>query len=140
MNHLDGNTCPYCNRRTKYLDSAVVYGKSYGMIYHCAPCQAWVGVHKGTNKALGRLANKELRDWKVEAHKYFDPLWQRKMRQGYSKSKARHKAYKWLSQQMGMSIKVAHIGMFDVDQCKQVVEICKPYYHEPPTIYNRRVK
>ena len=31
------------------------------MIYICKPCDAYVGVHKGTDKALGRLANKELR-------------------------------------------------------------------------------
>jgi hypothetical protein len=101
------------------------------MIYYCAPCQAWVGVHKGTNKALGRLANAELREWKKEAHKYFDPLWQAKIKQGYTKTQARRRAYKWLSQQMGIPVKETHIGMFDVDQCKQVVEICKRYYLEP---------
>lgn len=137
---FDGNTCPYCSRRTKYVDSAVVYGKSYGKIYYCAPCQAWVGVHKGTSKALGRLANAELREWKKEAHKYFDPLWQKKIQQGSKKHDARRLAYKWLSEQMSIPIRETHIGMFDVDQCKQVVEICKPYYHEPPPIYNRRVK
>ena len=36
-------------------------------------------------------------------------------------------AYKWLSEQLGMPRKDTHIGMFDVDQCKRVVEICKPY-------------
>lgn len=99
-------------------------------MYCCKPCDAWVGVHRGTDKALGRLANKELRDWKVEAHKYFDPLWQRKMQQGYSKTQARRMAYGWLAEKMGISIKVAHIGMFDVNQCKQVVELCKPYNYE----------
>lgn len=127
---FDGKACPYCNQPTQYIDSKRVYAKSYGMIYLCEPCGAWVGVHKGTDKALGRLANKELRQWKQAAHKYFDPLWQRKMELGYTKSKARHIAYKWLAGEMGLSIKVAHIGMFDVDQCKQVIEICKPYYHE----------
>lgn len=101
------------------------------MIYLCELCEAWVGVHKGTDKALGRLANKELRQWKREAHKYFDPMWQKKMVQGFTKSKARHMAYRWLAGEMGLCIKVAHIGMFDVDQCKKVVELCKRYYHEP---------
>lgn len=137
MSLLDGNTCPYCDRRTKYVDSSVVYGKSYGKIYYCADCQAWVGVHKGTNKALGRLANKELREWKQEAHRYLDPLWVKKMRQGHSKTQARRMAYKWLSVQMGIPTKETHIGMFDVDQCKQVVDICKRYYNEPTTVHNR---
>lgn len=100
------------------------------MIYYCAPCQAWVGVHKGTNKALGRLANAKLRKAKCIAHYYFDKLWKKKMQQGFGKSAARHKAYKWLSEQMGLSFKDTHIGMFDVEQCKKVVEICKPFYHE----------
>jgi hypothetical protein len=134
---FDGKTCPYCNQPTQYVDSKRVYTKSYGMIYLCEPCGAWVGVHKGTNTALGRLANRELRKWKKDAHKYFDPLWQKKMKQVYSKTKARHKAYTWLAEQMGLSIKDTHIGMFDVEQCKQVIEICKRYYHEPPPIYHR---
>jgi hypothetical protein len=134
---FDGKTYPYCNRPTRYVDSKGVYTKSYGMIYLCEPCGAWVGVHKGTNKALGRLANRELRQWKKDAHKYFDPLWQKKMNQGHSKTSARHKAYEWLACQMGLQVKDTHIGMFDVDQCKQVVELCKQYYHEPPTIYHR---
>ena len=29
---------------------------------------AYVGVHKGTDKPLGRLANAELRYWKKRAH------------------------------------------------------------------------
>lgn len=136
MSLLDGNTCPYCNRPTKYVDSAVVYSRSYGKIYYCSDCQAWVGVHKGTNKALGRLANAELREWKIEAHKYFDPLWQKKMQQGLSKTQARRRAYKWLAGLMGIPASETHIGMFDVDQCKRVVEICKRYYHEPTTIHN----
>src|ERR1044072_1392050 len=82
MSLHDGKTCPYCNRPTQYVDSKRVYTKSYGMIYLCEPCGAWVGVHRGTNVALGRLANRELRKWKKDAHKYFDPLWQKKMRQG----------------------------------------------------------
>lgn len=56
-----GKVCPYCKEQTEYVDSACIYGKSYGMIYLCRKCDAYVGVHKGTNKALGRLANKELR-------------------------------------------------------------------------------
>ena len=53
--------CDYCGRRPEYVDSAVSYGKSYGMTLLCSPCNAYVGVHDGTNKPLGRLANAELR-------------------------------------------------------------------------------
>lgn len=122
-----GKVCPYCNEKTEYVDSSCIYGRSYGMIYICRPCDAYVGVHKGTDDALGRLANSELRHWKKEAHAMFDPLWRRKMEQGFSKKKARGKAYKWLSEQMGIDIKLTHIGMMDIEQCKRVVELCSEW-------------
>lgn len=126
---LAGKVCPYCDGATEYVDSAVVYyGKSYGMIYLCKPCNAWVGVHKGTDTALGRLANNELRKWKKEAHRYFDGLWKKKMTQGFTKQESRTAAYIWLSSKMGIEPEYTHIGMFDVTQCKQVVEICRPFY------------
>ena len=73
-----GLLCPYCLNLTEYVDSSIIYGKSYGMIYLCKRCDAYVGVHRGTAKSLGRLANKTLRHWKKEAHRYFDNIWMRK--------------------------------------------------------------
>lgn len=62
---LTGKICPYCGQPTEYVDSAALYhGISYGMIYLCRKCDAYVGVHRGTDKALGRLANRSLREWK----------------------------------------------------------------------------
>ena len=66
--------CDYCGRETEYVDSKVIYGKSYGKIYLCRNCMAYVGVHKGTDKPLGRLANAELRNWKKAAHAVFDSV------------------------------------------------------------------
>ena len=109
--------CPYCGRNARYVDSKTIYGKSYGKVYFCKRCDAYVGVHRGTDKPLGRLANKELRYWKVKAHEAFDPLWK-------SKRKTRSEAYAWLALQMDLCAEDCHIGMFDVEQCKKVVEIC----------------
>lgn len=93
------------------------------MIYLCRPCNAYVGVHKGTDRALGRLADSELRYWKKAAHAAFDPLWQKQISQGISKHTARGNAYKWLAEQMQLDSNDAHIGMMDVEQCKRVVEL-----------------
>jgi hypothetical protein len=120
----EGKICPYCNSKTEYVDSSCIYGKSYGMIYICKPCDAYVGVHKGTDKALGRLANKDLRHWKKEAHAHFDPIWKKEVEKGIDKKGARNKAYKWLSEQMELHIDLTHIGMMDIKQCKQVVKFC----------------
>lgn len=114
---LSGQKCPYCQSKTQYVDSVVVYGRSYGMIYLCDQCKAWVGVHKGTNKALGRIANSELREWKKEAHSAFDPIWR-------SGNMSRPDAYKWLSETIGTDREYTHIGMFDVEECTKTIEAC----------------
>lgn len=114
--------CDYCGRRAEYVDSKVIYGKSYGMVYlcRCKPQWAYVGVHKGTDIPLGRLADAQLRRWKKEAHAAFDPLW----KYGRFKNR-RNAAYAWLAEQMGLPVEKTHIGMFDVGHCKAVIQICR---------------
>ena len=111
--------CDYCGKAARYVDSDIVYGRSYGMIWYCPTCRAWVGCHRGTDRPMGRLANAELRLWKRSAHAAFDPLWRGKS------AYTRRAAYAWLAQEMGLPIEEAHIGLFDVDQCKQVIKICE---------------
>lgn len=111
-----GRICPYCENKTEYVDSSVIYGESYGMIYLCSPCDAYVGVHKGTSRALGRLANYELREIRKQAHRIFDSLWQ-------SGGMTRRQAYKLLGEKMGLSEKLAHIGNMNIQQCETVISI-----------------
>ena len=111
--------CDYCMSPAEYVDSKEVYGKSYGMIYLCRKCDAYVGVYKGTDKPLGRLANAELRKWKQVAHAAFDPLWK------CGPFKNRKSAYDWLSKQMCLPVSKTHIGMFDVRECKKVIMLSK---------------
>ena len=112
--------CQYCKKPAKFVDSKIIYGKSYGMIYLCKDCNAYVGVHKGTSRPLGILANAELREWKKKAHASFDPLWKTKLM-------TRREAYEWLAKQMGKSLEKCHIGMFDVSECEQVVDLVTQY-------------
>jgi hypothetical protein len=110
--------CPYCIKPAKLVDSAVVYfGTSYGMMWLCAPCDAYVGTHKGSKQhlPLGRLANAELRKWKIRAHAAFDPLWK-------NGEMSRGKAYLLLQDLMGISAGQAHIGEFTVDDCKLLIQ------------------
>jgi hypothetical protein len=125
---LAGEVCPYCRRGTYLVDSSIIYsGKSYGPVYICGSCDAYVGVYKGTKRALGRLANQELRYWKKEAHAEFDPLWHFiSEERGVSLNEARSMCYKWLSDKMGTPLDETHIGMFDVDECKRVIQFCRP--------------
>lgn len=120
--------CPYCTRAAVLVDSAEVYQRSYGMIWLCRPCQAWVGCHRNSRRCvpLGRLANAELRKLKVAAHTAFDVLWQIKMRRDrVTKNPAREAAYTWLAEQMQLDGKACHIGKFDEAQCRRVVDICR---------------
>jgi hypothetical protein len=120
--------CNYCGEPAELIDSEIIYGRSFGMAWYCRPCEAWVGCHKNSKKhaPLGRLANSELRHWKREAHRYFDPLWRRKLEiHKCSKGEARKLTYTWLAGQLGLAIRDCHIGMFDVKECKQTVEACK---------------
>lgn len=120
---LKGKICPYCGKLTEYVDSAEIYGKSYGMIYICRDCRAYVGVHDGSSKALGRLANEELRKLKNEAHYYFDKIW----KVDYM---SRREAYTWLSEQLKLPIKYTHIGMFSEKTCKDVIYLSKQFLND----------
>ena len=110
--------CPFCRSNVSLIDSARVYGQSYGFIYLCNAypnCDARVGCHPGTIIALGTLANKELRRWRNLAHRKFDPLWQ----SGVFSS--RQAAYKWLSKAMKLPLDKTHVAMFDIRQCQRAI-------------------
>jgi HD superfamily phosphohydrolase YqeK len=118
---LAGLVCPYCGRKTELIDSAEIYhGKTYGWMYICRPCDAYVGCKTGKKESLGRLANAELRKYKQAAHDVFDLIWQ-------DNHISRTEAYTWLSQQLGLDRDFTHMGMFNVDQCKQVIELAYHY-------------
>lgn len=136
---MAGKICPYCGKETAFVDSSIVYGKSYGMIYICLPCKAYVGVHKGTDTALGRLANAELRELKKQAHLYFDQVWK-------TGQMERNKAYTWLSQTLNIERDKTHIGMFDEKLCRDCAYFSKQllndlrrldldFGEEPKTLY-----
>ena len=110
--------CPYCGAKAELKDSAILYrGRSYGKVYLCSnypTCDAYCGVHKGTDVPLGRLANAELREWKKRAHAAFDPLWK-------TGGISRKRAYAIASDIMGKPVDETHIGMFDVQECKDLI-------------------
>jgi hypothetical protein len=110
--------CPFCGSRVSLIDSARVFGCSYGFIYLCdsyPKCDARVGCHPRTIIPLGTLANKELRQRRSLAHRKFDPLWQ----SGVFPS--RQAAYKWLSKVMRLPLERTHVAMFDKRQCQKAI-------------------
>ena len=114
--------CPYCGSEAELKDNKVIYGKSYGRSWICKnypECDAYVGCHKKTGIPLGRLADAELREWKSEAHHIFDELWKNAHPKG--RYEARKRAYKKMQEIMSMTPEQAHIGNFDVYQCKMLI-------------------
>lgn len=117
--------CSYCMKEAELVDSKEIYGRSYGLIYLCRPCDAYVGVHKETNKPLGTLANEELREWRKDVHAVFDPLWKEEYeKRDKNRYKIRHCWYQWLSTQLDLPYNECHIGMFNIDMCKKAHEVC----------------
>ena len=112
--------CRYCGSTVILTSNAEIYGKEYGngKCYLCINCRAYVGVHTGTNIPLGTLADKNLRTLRNTAHNLFDTLWK-----GKNKTMTRYNAYKWLSNKIGLKIEETHIGWFDEEQCKKVINL-----------------
>ena len=114
--------CDYCNRPAQLVGGDTIYPHRPDLyskqFWYCSDCAAWVGVHAGGTRPLGRLANKELRLAKMRAHSAFDPMY----RSGTMK---RNSAYKWLADTLGIPRSECHIGMMGPDMCGRVVEACK---------------
>lgn len=114
--------CQYCLEDADLVTGDVIYPHlpylHHKKFYRCVPCKAHVGCHPNSDRPLGRLANAELRRWKQAAHSVFDPLWK-------SGGMKRSEAYKWLADMLCIHKKQCHIGSFDIDMCKRVIEHCE---------------
>lgn len=111
--------CPYCDKPSTLTDSTVIYGRNYGWLWACLPCDAYVGVHRGTTNAMGTLANKELRAERKLAHAALDPLW----RDGPLNRK---QAYELLAELLDLADpKDAHIAKLNEEQCRLLVQQLK---------------
>ena len=113
--------CDYCGKPAELVSGLRIYPHRPDLkdlrFWNCDPCLAYVGCHKNSdrNAPLGRLADAELRFWKQQAHANFDPLW----KTGQMK---RREAYSWLASELKIAFTNCHIGMFNVEQCKRVVD------------------
>ena len=109
--------CPYCKKEAPWVDNKLVYGRRYGksyMCYWCKECDAYVGCHNNGTIPFGTMANRELRQWRMKAHRAIDPLWQER------KVMTRERVYNLLRELFGRQI---HIGESDVETCKKIISL-----------------
>lgn len=118
--------CGYCGNRAELISSIVVYrGRDFGPLWRCEPCDAYVGVHRGTTEPLGTLANAKTREARKRAHEVFDASWARLLPiSNKSRRQIRNEAYAAFSEFSGIPREKCHIGMFDEEQCDLIIRYC----------------
>lgn len=126
-NVLKPTICRYCGSPVVYTSNAEIYGREYGegKCYLCRNCRAFVGVHPGTDTPLGTLANEELRRYRKAAHYWFDQIWKQPLR-----ITTRYKTYGWLAEQLGLPREKTHIGMFEKEQCEEIIRLSRKRIEE----------
>ena len=111
--------CPECG------SDMVLKGGKYGRFYGCVrypACDAAHGAH-ADGTPLGVPADKETKLARIAAHSAFDKRWKASTKAGIKA--ARKRAYDWLREQLGLSKSECHIGRFDKEMCKRVIELCE---------------
>lgn len=120
--------CPYCGKKPKLVGGVDIYPHRMDLyskwFWQCKPCDAYVGCHPiGDGKRpLGRLADAELRREKSKTHTAIDPYW----REGRMR---RSEVYARLAALMNIKRSDCHVGMFDVEQCKEAQLIAANAIH-----------
>lgn len=118
--------CPYCLGETALESSKKIYnGADYGPAYICEnwpECDSYVGVHSGTTKPKGTLANAELRDLRKEVHALFDIPW-KNIKGRKDRSRERSAQYRKLANELKIDFRDCHIGTFDIPTCIHAIRI-----------------
>lgn len=111
--------CPYCKKPAKWVSNEVIYGQKYGesyMIWHCKPCDAYVGCHQNTKKSLGSMANAELRRARKLTKERFIKIY---LRGNWNcKKMLKDMAYQTLAERMGIHPENCHFAMFRMEHCR----------------------
>lgn len=115
--------CPYCGAAAVLRDGSFVYGNGslVDKLYVCAnypKCNAYVGVFRDTDIPKGTLADSELRNKRIKAHRYFDAIW----KQGIM---TRGQAYQWMQHKFSLTKAQAHIGYFSDYMCLELIDACQ---------------
>lgn len=115
--------CPYCGAMAVKRPATYIFGdkaNTYEYYYVCShfpSCNTYVAAHEKTGLPMGTLANGDLRNWRIRAHKALDKIWQN----GYM---TKDQAYKWLQAKLDLPESETHIAKFGEYRCKQTITLC----------------
>ena len=114
--------CPYCGALVTLRNASEIYHdpSRKDRLYVCnnyPACNTYVGTHPGTTVPLGTLANGDLRNLRIKAHRKFDLIWQTGLM-------SRDAAYRWLADYFCIRLQDAHIGMCGEYQCRELIRKC----------------
>lgn len=117
--------CPYCGKRSVLRPAEYVYGEdtidAESLLYVCSgypACNAYVGVHEGTKKPKGTLADSELRNKRIRAHRALNRIVQ-------AGCMSKDGVYFWLSGRLNLPYEETHIGYFSDYLCEQTIKECE---------------
>ena len=107
--------------------AAYVYGDNNldpeKYLYVCSgypSCDSYIGAHKKSMRPMGTMADSNLRNKRIEAHRALDAIW----KNGYM---TKHSTYIWLQNRLNLREKDTHIGKFSYYLCEQTIRECTDY-------------
>lgn len=135
MNKSKAPVCPGCQRPTALVSGSQLFPRHTDLaekwFWRCQPCDAHVGCHGRTRRALGEPANAELRRARTILHNdRLDPLWKTAIATGgYTpedpkaraiiRNTARARVYEWLAWKLGMPREDVQVGQMTLDECRR---------------------
>lgn len=114
--------CPCCKGPVRLVNNSEIYnGREFGdwpYVYLCKLCDAYVGLHPGTDVPLGTLATKVLREARKSSKTSFTKLYK-------TYQWSRDEAYAWLAGKLGIPRETCHFGWFKEYQCTLAERFCE---------------
>lgn len=121
MTYTKVTRCNLCTGKVALVENKAVYGRNRGWpwIWQCqeSGCRAYVGCHTNTYKPLGLLADRRTRTARKAAYASLEAYCNR---MGIPHSNMAG----WVAKQLNVSVSRSGIGWLDINQCRQLIELC----------------
>jgi len=114
--------CHRCDGAVRLVSNDEIYGRQCGdwpYAYLCTECQAYVGLHRGTDLPLGIMADRAT----INARRAAKIQFMRLTHEHFGGN--RTAAYQWLSQALEIAPANCHFGMFTRQQAEAAGRACR---------------